>query len=198
MTASWWGRGLGWLMVAGGALLSLRGGLLQGIWIVLIGLYLDRMAAAEWRNARIGTRLAGLRVETVMTPDAVTIPAGTPAADALAGWFMRHGYSGFPVVQGDQVVGVISLPQIEACPATLRGITPVDRLMTPLQPTDMATPEEDLLSAATKMATHGLSRLPVLVPRRGREGGAGLIGLLTRHAIAQRLRLSGLAAGEGT
>jgi Zn-dependent protease/predicted transcriptional regulator len=194
MTASWWGRGLGWLLVAVGALLSIRGGSLQGIWLVLIGLYLDRMAAAEWRSARVGSRLAGLRVETVMTPQAVTIPAGTPAQDALADWFMRHGYSGFPVVRGDDVVGVISLPQVEACPATLRGITPVDRLMTPLEPRDMTSPEEDLLSAVTKMASHGLSRLPVLT----RAGHGALIGLLTRHAIARRLRVAELAAGEGT
>ncbi|MGH9868690.1 MAG: M50 family metallopeptidase [Candidatus Polarisedimenticolia bacterium] len=192
MTAAQLGRGMAWCLILLGLWLTARGYLIQGVWIAFIGLYLDRAAASERRDAVISSRLAGFRVETVMTPGAVTMPAGVTAAEALMS-FRRDGFSGYPVVQDDRVVGVISLDQIESCPTSRRGTTPVRDLMTPLTPDQMATPDESLLSAVGKMTMQGLSRLPVL----GRAGG-GLAGLLTRHAVAQRLRLAGLASGQGT
>ncbi len=189
--ASRLGRGLAWTLIILGGFAVVRGALVQGLWLAFIGLYLDRAAMAERQETLVGDRLAGLHVSQVMTPEAVSVPADVTADHALTTYFERDGFSGYPVIRDDEVIGVISLSQIEACPPARRPFVAVRELMTPLSPDQMTTPDEDLLSAVGKMTMQRLSRLPVL----GREGGRRLAGLLTRHAVIQRVRLAGLLSG---
>jgi CBS domain-containing protein len=56
---------------------------------------------------------AGHPVSEWMTPDPSTVPADTPAGDALR-TMLDRGFRHLPVVEGDAVVGVVSMRDLSA------------------------------------------------------------------------------------
>jgi Zn-dependent protease/predicted transcriptional regulator len=188
--AAAWGRGLGWILIGLGAVMALRSLFLEGLWMIFIGLFLREAAAAEQRQVQVGDALSGLHVDAIMTPDPVTIPHHISVEEALHAYFLRHGYGGYPVTREGQVVGVLSLSHLGRTSPEDRASTPVARAMTALAPHQMSWPQEDLMSAMTKMNAAGLSRLPVV---KTPEGG-DLVGLVTMQAITRRVRLEELAS----
>jgi CBS domain-containing protein len=56
---------------------------------------------------------AGHPVSEWMTPDPSTVPADTPAGDALR-TMLDRGFRHLPVVEGDSVVGVVSMRDLSA------------------------------------------------------------------------------------
>jgi Zn-dependent protease len=69
-----------------------------GIWIAVIGWFLISAAAAEERQARLGSALSGVRVRDVMSPQPYGAPADASVADFLDGYLFRHRFSSFPVL----------------------------------------------------------------------------------------------------
>jgi len=191
-TAAGWGKGLGWVLIALGALLAFNGSFFQGIWLVFIGLFLKEAAFAERRSVLLGSTLGGLSVGQLMTPSPVTIPRGTSVQEALHAFFLRHGYGGYPVVDDDRVVGLVSLADLAKCAPDDRDSTTVASIMTPLAPDTMSWPGEDVTAAMRKMSAAGISRIPVLEA----SGYGRLVGLLTYHAVMRQIKLREMAAGS--
>jgi Zn-dependent protease len=67
VTAARAGRVVGFALVGIGLLESPLTGTLNGIWLALVGWFLISAATAEEQQARIGSRLSGVRVGDVMT-----------------------------------------------------------------------------------------------------------------------------------
>ena len=190
-TAAAWGKGLGWTLMGAGALLAIKGTFVQGLWMILIGLFLKEAAERERRQAVLGDVLAGVTVAQAMTGEPISIPAHAPVEEALQAFFLRQGYGGYPVTRDGRVLGVVSLADLTRCATEERSRTPVSQIMTPLQPDQMTWPQEDLVGAMRKMAAAGVSRLPVLAD----SGGGQLVGLLTLQAVTRQIKLREIAAG---
>ncbi|WP_374985342.1 site-2 protease family protein [Streptomyces fradiae] len=91
------GRVFGWLLVAFGLLLFMRGDVFGGLWLAMIGWFLAATATAEGQQAQLRAVLAGVPVRDVMTPDPVTVPAGLTVARFLGDPRYRYRHSAFPV-----------------------------------------------------------------------------------------------------
>jgi len=189
-TAAAWGKGMGWVLIALGGLITLKGSFFQGLWLVFIGLFLKEAAGAEKRSALMGSALGGLHVSDLMTASPVAISRAASVQEALHDFFLRHGYGGYPVVDQDRVVGLVSLADLAKCSAEERESTPVSQIMTPLAPDAMTRPDEDVTAALRKMSSAGVSRLPVLES----SGDGHLVGLLTYHAVMRQIKLREMAA----
>lgn len=102
------GRVLGWLLVALGVVVFMRGGGFGGLWLALIGWFLIAAATAEGRQAQLRAVLAGVPVRDAMTRDPLTVPATLTIADlpeearkALDRPLEQHGrYQSLYVVDG--------------------------------------------------------------------------------------------------
>jgi CBS-domain-containing membrane protein len=138
-----------------------------------------------------------MRVADVMTDDVYTTTEDTPLR-RLAGTLGQHGISGMPVVRDGQVVGVISesdvLAKARRAAADTRGM--LERLLHPGAAEHDAKHEATLVgeamtapaitvssfcsvaTAATRMLSHGVNRLPVV------DDGC-LIGIVTRADIVR-------------
>ncbi|MGH9866662.1 MAG: site-2 protease family protein [Candidatus Polarisedimenticolia bacterium] len=188
-SAAAWGRALGWVLIGAGALGALSGRFVEGLWMVFIGMFLREAAGAEQRQAMMGDALAGLRVESVMAPDPVSIPQHLSVQDALHEYFLKHGFGGYPVTQDGRAVGMLSLSHLSRAAPEERERTTVARIMTPLTPDQMTWPGEDLQAAMARMSAAGVSRLPVIRS----PTDALLVGLITMPAITRRVQIQEIA-----
>ncbi len=117
--AAGFGRGFGYLMIAGGLFMLFEYSAIGGLWLALIGWFLLGAAGGETRFARAREALSGLRVSDVMMQEPVIAYANETLgefADSLTGLSPQVAY---PVVYDDgsngQVpVGLLPFEEIAA------------------------------------------------------------------------------------
>ncbi len=103
------GRGAGWLMVAGGLAILALGSIVTGIWLAVVGIFLAQAAKSAQAQAAVAGRIEHLRVSDVMDTEPVAIPDELSLERAQSDFFLRYGWSWFPVVdQAGRLVGVVS------------------------------------------------------------------------------------------
>jgi Zn-dependent protease len=103
------GRGVGLLMIAGGAVWVVYGGTFSGLWLALIGWFLAQAARSAQVQADFAGRIEHLRVGDVMDAEPVAIPSDLTLERAESEYFLRYGWPWFPVVDGGgRLVGVVS------------------------------------------------------------------------------------------
>ncbi len=158
----------------GAAVLMGLGGLLFGnLWIVFIALFVYMGASQEAQGARLFDALDRVRVQEIMDDD---IPGVEPGAfvEELVPLMLRTGRTGFPVLDGDRVVGVVTLSDVQEVPESRRSLVRVDDLMSrDLVTIDAAAKASEALQM---MQEEEIGRL--LVTRQGR-----LEGVVTRQGV---------------
>jgi len=105
------GRGAGFLMVAvGGYLLFfVEDQAIAGIWLAVVGIFLAQAARSAQAQAAVAGRIEHLRVSDVMDAEPVAIPESLGLDRADSDFFLRYGWSWFPVVDPrGHLVGVVS------------------------------------------------------------------------------------------
>lgn len=129
-------------------------------------------------------------VADAMTVNVVTVPAALSVADAHT-FLDRHGINGAPAVDGDRVVGVVTLSDLLGDRPSAQGGGPFLRprrgragwrvvdVMTESVVT--ASPAEPLAAAVVKMDDRKVDRLPVVGPD-GRP-----MGILARDDVVRAL-----------
>ncbi len=86
------GFGLYWLM-------SLRS--FGGLWLLALAYLLWQSARGAVVQSALNERIEGVRVADIMDTQPVAIPSATPVPQALDEYFLRYGWSWFPVVDAD-------------------------------------------------------------------------------------------------
>jgi CBS domain-containing protein len=110
------GRGFAWLLGLCGVLLMVRtGNVFTGIWLVAVAFLLYQSARGAIVQTALTDRIAGVRVADIMDPQPVAIPADTPVDQALDEYFLRYGWSWFPVIDRDGTfLGIARQERLEA------------------------------------------------------------------------------------
>jgi Zn-dependent protease len=87
---------------------------LGGLWLVAIAWLIGQSARAAIVQSALTERIEGVRVSDIMDRQPVAIPADTPVSQALDEYFLRYGWSWFPVVDGDgRFVGIARQEQAQ-------------------------------------------------------------------------------------
>jgi Zn-dependent protease len=128
------GRGVGWVMIAGGVYLALRadsfGESFNGLWLALIGWFLTQAARSAHVQADFSGRIEHLRVGDVMDAEPIAIPRDLPLDRAEDEFFLRYGWPWFPVVDElGRLVGVVSREAVASVPEHERAGRTVDSVM---------------------------------------------------------------------
>ncbi len=119
-----------------------------------------------------------LRIGQIMTRDPITVSPDCPMSELKEILRVRR-ISGVPVVEGGQLVGIISIEDLIV--ALEQGQTAAragDRMTREVQ---TVYADESVIQAVNKFARHGFGRLPV-VDRKGR-----LVGIITQGDIVRGL-----------
>jgi Zn-dependent protease/CBS domain-containing protein len=183
------GRGFAWLLIATGVLMLfggvvpiLGGGPVQGLWLVLIGWFLNNAAQASYQQMLITTGLRGVRVRDVMRPVVETVSPDASVEELVREHIMRSDQRAFPVVRGADVVGLVCLADVRRVPQAAWRHTPVASVMTPADELVSLRPDEPAEDALQQLSTRAVDQIPVL------EDG-DLEGLVRREDIVKWLSL---------
>lgn len=187
--ASWVGQGVAWLFILGGiamvfgADIPLFGtGFISGLWLAFIGWFLNNAAQQSYQQVVIHDLLAGVPVGTLMRSNAPTVPRTISVASLVHDHIMGTDERAFPVMDGDRMVGLVSLEDVRRVPREAWERTSVSQIMTPADQLVITNPRAEAAAALDGLAQKGVGQLPVLE-------GDRLVGMVRRRDIMRWLQL---------
>jgi CBS domain-containing protein len=154
----------------------------NGGWVIFIGMFLFAAALASRRQAALRQSLAAVPVRDLMVQTVASIPSECTLDEAVSQYFRPHGYGGFPVLEDGQLVGLITVLEVQTVPTSLWPLRRVGEVMRPLSPSLVVAPDVPAIQAMEQMAREGWDRLVVM------QDGQ-VIGLVTHSAILHFLQL---------
>jgi Zn-dependent protease/predicted transcriptional regulator len=166
-----------------GIVRGLTGEFLGGLWFVLIGLFLRQAAEGSYQQLLLRRALAPLAVRDVMTRDVISVPADLPLARVVDEYFWHHHVTSFPVVDGERLVGILSIHRLGDRPREEWRATRAREAMLPIVDALTARPGDPVPDALEKLSRNGLGRLAVL------DGGR-LVGYLSLRDVLHVLAVS--------
>jgi CBS domain-containing protein len=182
------GRAFAYLVVFAGLFISMVN-LVDGIWLVLIGWFLNRAASFSYRRVALEQLVEGIRVRDVMESN---VPVVSPnlTLDTLAEQHLMVGETGFYVVMAEgKLVGTIDIRQIRGVPRSQWTTARVGDVMVRGDKIQTITEPQPILDAVTRFEQSGASAIPVVAVDDARR----LLGMLTRdgllRAVQARARL---------
>ena len=153
--------------------------LIGGIWLALLGWFLQNAAGRTQSEADVQAGVFGVKVKDVMASDVPTIDPGESIQDAVFGSLLRRGERALPVCDGGTVVGLLSLTDVKRLPRD-QWPSRIVRSVMSAAPLVTVGPDEDLAHAMDLLAGNGIHQLPVI------EDGK-LVGLISRSHVMQYL-----------
>ena len=178
------GRVVGWGFMALGVILAIftQFGFVNGLWFVFIGWFLNSAADNSRYEATLREHLTGVLVGQVMEKDIESVRPDIYISDLVQTIFIQKRKRAIPVVDADNLVGIVTISDVKAVPQEKWPITPVSQVMH-REPIHAVKPEDDLNAAMKIIAQYDLNQIPVL--SRGK-----LVGVLTRADVINYLQLS--------
>jgi Zn-dependent protease len=188
------GQGFSYLFIAVGIFFFLRGDVIDGIWLALVGFILLQSARGAVMQTEFTSRIEGIKVADVMDAEPVAIPEDASVERALDEFFLRYRWPWFPVVDPAQhFLGLIergaadAVPEVSRTSSTVRDVFEADSTGT-LRVRDDA-PLESLLG------NDALGRLGALMAV---DADGRLRGVVTAEEVARVLRRALSGGGVGT
>jgi Zn-dependent protease/predicted transcriptional regulator len=173
------------LMILGGVQIFL-GDLVDGLWLIFIGMFLRGMSQRGYEEVLIRKTLEHIPVADLMARQVIAVPAELSLYDLVHQYFLHYPFHGFPVKdEFGQLVGCITLAKIKDIPPKEYPVLTVRQFMTPRSKDNMITPGVNLDEAMHKMTVNDLDRL--LVMQENRLAGVITMGTLVRFLEIQRI-----------
>jgi Zn-dependent protease/CBS domain-containing protein len=181
--ASLVGRGFAWVLIFFGIVSFFDGKIVNGLWLVLIGIFLNGAAQASYRQVVTRLALRGEPLRRIMNPHPVTVPPSVDLRKWVDDYVYRFHHKTFPVVVEDgRLEGVINTAVLARYPRSEWHLHTISEAMRrDLNPVTLS-PDADALEVLDRMRRTGWSRLLVA------EGGR-LVGLVSLKDLARFLQL---------
>ena len=141
--------------------------------LILLAFFIYIAASGEAQQTVLKATFEGVCVRDVMTPrsELKTVTETETVAELFERMF-RERHTGYPVVRGGELVGVVTLDDASDVKEVERDAFRIEDIMS----TDVATiqPDDDALTALRTMQENGVGRLPVV------DEDGNLVGLISR------------------
>ncbi len=182
-TAAQSGRIVAFVFIGLGFLQIFRGAFVGGLWLVLIGWFLESAAQAGYEQVLLRRALGRVRVGEIMTRDLHTIDPNLTVEEAISEFFIPYKHGGFPVVYGERLVGVVTLQDVRAVPREARAERRVRDVMTPAANLKTVRPTTTAYEAFMRLGQEQIGRLLVV------DEGGSLVGIVTRSDLLHVIRV---------
>lgn len=185
------GQGLGWLMIVGGVSMVFGvnipffgTGLVGGLWLAFIGWYLNNASAQSYQRVVVQDILKGVPINRIMRRNPPTVSPSETVESLVYERIMGTDDHAFPVVENDELAGIVTLTDVRSLPRERWAVTRVRDIMTPNVECAVITPDEDAAEAMDRLVECDVRELPVMEEGR-------LSGVVRRRDLLQWLRLHG-------
>ena len=166
---SWFGLGL----ILLGLSTVLFGLGFNGLWWVVLGMFIRFAADAALYQSQVAQSLRGKSVMDFMTKDLVSVPSNITAREFRDAWVLRYHHKVYPVGNGEELSGVISTRHISAIDPDNLERHKISEMMDPLTRLNTIAASATAEDALKLMQTSGNTRLLVTED----DGLVGIIAL---------------------
>ncbi len=156
------GRGVGYIFIFIGILLVFQGFWPNGLWLALIGWFMESAAVSSYRQVALQDILQGHTASEVLTRECSTVPPGLTIQQLVNERILTTGGRCFPVVAGDRALGLITLHDVRAIPRDLWNTKTVSDAMIPLEKAEPVSPQEDLSKVMQILTEKDIEQIPVV------------------------------------
>ncbi len=109
------GQAFAAILAGVGIWLTVAYGTFGGLWLVALAFLLGQSARGALAQTAVNARIDEVRVADIMDRQPVAIGSSTAVSQALDEFFLRYGWSWFPVIDGDgHFVGIARLERLQA------------------------------------------------------------------------------------
>lgn len=151
--------------------------------LILIALFLYSGAEGEYQQTKVSSLLTGIKVGEIMTRQVSTVTPDESAHELLTR-MMREKHMGYPVMEGDSVIGMVTFQDVTLVPDARRDSTHVRDIMNKnVIHVPPYMEEVDVLKVFNELQ---IGRVVVLVDGK-------LVGILSRTDMVRAMDM--LAAG---
>jgi Zn-dependent protease/CBS domain-containing protein len=178
------GQGFAFLLIGFGFLLFL-GGQLGGIWLILIGWFLNQSAVGSFRQVMLQRALQRVNVQEIMTPEpkVETVSRDTTLDELVNHYFLRYRFGRFPVTANGSLLGVVTLHDVKEVPRERWAMVTAGEIVEPIEESMFVKPRDPAVKALMKMADEDVGHLLVM-DDQGKLGG-----IITRTDILRLVRV---------
>jgi Zn-dependent protease/CBS domain-containing protein len=181
------GRAFGWALMGFGVLQALGASLMQGVWLLLIGWFLNNAARESYTQLLIREAFEDLIVGNLMRTHFEVIGPDVTIEQFVNDFLLRSAQAAWPVVEQGRAVGLINFEDARAISEELRGTRTVRDVMTPID--ECLRPDVAGHDALRALTASEVDPLPVMEEDH-------IVGLLHKADIARWLALHQLDAHE--
>lgn len=157
-------------------------GLANGVWLILIGWFLNNAASSGYEQMIVRNVLEGVPVRQVTKRNPPTVPGNIGVDALIEDYIMQTDDHAFPVMEDDRLIGIVCLDDVRSIGSADRAKKQVRDIMTPRSELITVGPEEDAHKALQALARNAIRQLVVLEDDQ-------LVGLVRRRDIVRFLQL---------
>lgn len=147
--------------------------------LLFIAFFVYFGASEEEKATTMDIVLAGIRVRNIMSTDVHTINKDMTLKE-LMGLMFKEKHRGYPVVENDELQGIVTLTDLQKVPDEERDTVRVGDVMA--RNIYVIAPEEEASVAMKMMNERGVRRLPVM-------DGNKLVGIISREDLVRAIEL---------
>jgi Zn-dependent protease len=198
--AAFVGRAFGWLLVGFGLALifasfqspGLQGTRISGVWMILLGWFLNSAAAAAARSERFQSRLGNVPVSRALRGARITVPETMSVQELVRSLLLTSDAGGFPVERRGRIVGAVIPADVAGVRPEQRREIPLLEVMLPIEEVASVDENASLSEVTAGLRARGTDRVFVM-----REDE--ILGVLTLQDVSrwiERTRELGLDSAE--
>jgi CBS domain-containing protein len=176
------GEGFGFVLILIGIFLLFRGDWGNGLWLMFIGWFLQQAAAGSYEQVIISQSLSALKASDMMTKDIVSVSSTIHLDELVHEWFMRYRFGRFPVVDGDQIYGIVTIHDVKSIPRDEWSTKNVLDIIKPISPDEIISSDEHASTVLGRMSSKGITEFLVISEKK-------LVGIITKSDILRALKL---------
>jgi Zn-dependent protease len=183
-TAAKLGQGFALLLAGVGVWSTLDYRSFRGLWLIAISFLLYQSARAAIVQTTLNARIEGVRVADIMDPQPVAIPSSTAVGDALDQFFLRYGWSWFPVIDAvGRFLGIARQERLTAAQDRGEGWLTIEAVLEPEQDGGWRVNQDRPLTEL--LSSESLGRLGALMAV---DGEGVLRGVVTVEQVRRALQ----------
>jgi len=150
-----------------------------GLWYILIAFFIYIGATEEDKSTQITVTLEGVKIRDIMTRDIKTVRC-TMTVDELVDIMFRFKHMGYPVVEGTEVIGIVTFTDVKDIPKEERKKILLSDIMT--KEIINLKEDDDAVNALKLMTMNNIGRIIILNEQK-------MTGIVSRTDILRSVQL---------
>jgi Zn-dependent protease/predicted transcriptional regulator len=193
MKATRWAAGVGQavaLALMGWGLFNVfYNGLVSGLWLILIGWFLNNSAKLSYQQLLLRQALESVPLQRIMRTRLERVEPSLSIEHFVRDYLMQSEQQAFPVEAHGRLLGVIRIADMRKLPQSLWNEATVAEVMVPLKELPTLSPDAGAEQALEELARRDVEQLPVVERDH-------VVGLVSRGDLLKWLAFSGVRGGR--